>query len=360
MAEENENGQDKTEDATPERREEFREKGHVASSREVTSVFVLVGAIAFLSLYLPNMGDALLDILKLYFEKIATFRVTSENIFQLSLITWMDLLLLILPIFALVSIIATAVTLLQTRFNFSWEKISPDYSRLSFSKGLVRMINLQALVELLKGSGKLGAIFLVSYLILFSEIKNAPGLINLPLMTTWAYWGDVTKLLFYWVAALLLVIAAGDYIYNYFSLEKQMRMSKQDIKEEYKRREADPQVKGRLRRMQRDILSQKMVEKTAKATVIITNPTHYSIALLYEVGMGAPIVVAKGIDFLALQMREVAKENSIPMIENRLLARTLYRLVEVDEEIPDSLYKAVSEIIKYVFNLKGIKVGAKS
>jgi flagellar biosynthesis protein FlhB len=240
------------------------------------------------------------------------------------------------------------------------EKVSPDYSRISFSKGLVRMFNLQALVELLKGSGKLGAIFIVSYLILFSEIKNAPGLINLPLMTTWGYWGDITELLFYWVAALLLVIAAGDYIYNYFSLERQMRMSKQDIKEEYKRREADPQVKGRLRRMQRDILSQKMVEKTAKATVIITNPTHYSIALLYEVGMGAPIVVAKGIDFLALQMREVAKENSIPMIENRLLARTLYRLVEVDEEIPDSLYKAVSEIIKYVFNLKGIKVGARS
>jgi flagellar biosynthetic protein FlhB len=122
MAEENENGQDKTEDATPERRDEFREKGNVANSREVTSVFALVGTIAFLGMYLPNMGDALLDLLKLYFEKISTFRVTSENIFQLSVTTWADLLLLILPIFALVSVIATAVTLLQTRFNFSWRK----------------------------------------------------------------------------------------------------------------------------------------------------------------------------------------------------------------------------------------------
>jgi flagellar biosynthetic protein FlhB len=151
----------------------------------------------------------------------------------------------------------------------------------------------------------------------------------------------------------MFVIAGGDYLYNFFSLEKKLKMTKQEVREEFKRREVDPHLKGRMRRMQRDLATRKVVEKTKEATVLLTNPTHYSIALKYEIGMAAPIVLAKGIDFLALKMREVAKEQKIPIIENRPLARELYATVDEGREIPDKLYKAVAEIIRYVFKLKG-------
>jgi flagellar biosynthesis protein FlhB len=181
-----------------------------------------------------------------------------------------------------------------------------------------------------------------------------------PLANLWTYWGAITQNLFLGVTMFLFAIAAFDYIYNFVSFETKLKMTKKEVKEEFKRREVDPHVKNRMRRMQRDLGSRRMVERTKSATVVVTNPTHFSVALKYEPGMAAPQVVAKGQDFLALEMREVAKELEIPIVENAPLARTLYKLVEVGHEIPDSLYKAVSEIIRYVFKLKGINFQKKA
>jgi len=161
------------------------------------------------------------------------------------------------------------------------------------------------------------------------------------------------------VSVVMVAIGGLDYFYNWITMERRMKMSKQELKEEYKRRELDPQVKGRQRRMARDIANRKTLENTKQATVLITNPTHYSVAVRYEIGMTTPMVVAKGIDFLALRMRETAKGQDIPIVENRPLARTLYRLVNEGQEIPEDLFTAVAEVIRYVFRLKGIRIPRK-
>lgn len=351
---ENEAGQDdKTEEPTPERREEFRERGQVVVSRELTSVFVLGASVLFSTITLPKVFDNLKRLFIGHFQEISTRRVDAGNIIDFLWSTWVDTLYLVLPFFLITLVASMFVTFAQTRLNWSWQRLAPDFSRLEPLSGLKRMVSLQAIVETLKGMGKLGAVGLVAWLILKSEWVKVPELMGYPILSAWKYWGKITTQLFWSVAGFLLLIAAFDYFYNFLSFEKQIKMSKQEIKEEYKRREVDPMIKARMRRMQRDILTRKTLDKTKGATVLITNPTHFSIALKYELGMPAPIVVAKGVDFLALRMREVAKEEMIPIIENRPLARELYATVKEGQEIPDKLYKTVAEIIRYVFKLKG-------
>ena len=225
--------------------------------------------------------------------------------------------------------------------------------------GIVRMFSGQAAVELVKGLGKMGSVGLVSYLILYSEWAKVPGIMQYPIITTWIYWAEITELLFWAVGGMLLLVAGFDYIYNFMKIEKQLKMTKQEVKEEFKKREADPHVKARMKRMQRDISMAKAVKATQDATVVVTNPTHFAVALRYELGMPAPIVVAKGKELVALRMKEVAKDFDVPIVENKPLARTLYKIVKVGQEIPESLYKAVSEIIRYVFMIKGKKLRDK-
>jgi len=197
----------------------------------------------------------------------------------------------------------------------------------------------------------------VAYAILKNEWIKVPGLMNQTMSSTWTYWGSITSQLFWSVAAFLLIIGLADYFVNFMSLERQMKMTKQEVKEEYKRREVDPHVKARMRRMQRDIVMRKTLANTKNATVLITNPTHFSIALRYDPTVGgAPVLLAKGIDFVALKMREIAKEEKIPIIENRPLARELYATVEEGEEIPDRFYRTVAEIIRYVYKIKGKRI----
>ncbi len=358
MAEDTQN-QDRTEEATPERREEFREKGQIAVSREVTSAALLMGAVVCLSFYLPQMVTSLETTLKLFFEMAGQVDVTPKSILQIAFKAWLGALIVIVPIFLVDIFVACGTTLLQTRFNWSWQKLTPDFSRMNPLNGIVRMVNMQAVMELLKGLAKLSAVFLVALLILKGEWAIVPSLMNASMMHAWGHWAEITRQMFWSVGALLVAIGGLDYFYNFMSMEKRMRMSKQEVKEEYKKREVDPHIKARVRRMQREMVMQKAIAKTKEATVIVTNPEHYAVALRYEMGMAAPIVVAKGVDFMAQRIKEVGKEHEIPIVENKPLARTLYKLVEVGHEIPESLYKAVSEVIRYVFQIKGVRMQPK-
>jgi flagellar biosynthetic protein FlhB len=360
VAQENEDGQEKTEDPTQERRDEFREKGDIAVSRELSSVAVLAATVAFLSATALNIIQQLKELLITSFEFLAHPELTVDSTIAFTSNIWVVCLKIIIPIFLAAMIAAIVSTFMQTKMNFSMERLEPNFARFNPFSGLVRLVNMQAVVELLKGIAKLVVVGLVAYLILRSEWSKVPSLMNLYVTNTWSYWASITKHLFWSVAGLLLVIAGADYLYSFISLENKMKMTKKEIKEDYKKREVDPMIKGRIRRMQRDIANKKTVANTRKATVLVTNPTHYSVAIRYELGMDAPVVVAKGIDFLALQMREVAKEEDIPIVENRPLARTLYKIAEVDQPIPESLYKAISEVIRYVFKIKGIKVPRSS
>lgn len=356
MAGDENSQEDRTEEASQERREEFRERGQIAHSRELTSIMALAGAVAVVYYTLPQFRASIVKYFTASLEQVASFKITQSNILPFLFNVWIVVLLLIVPVFLAVSFASAFATLLQTRFNFSWQRLSPDPSKMNPLTGVARMFSFQSLFELLKSIGKVTAVGIVGWLILKSEWIKVPSLMLVPMHSTWAYWGEITRQLVWATSALLIVLGAADFFYNWFTLEKQMKMTKQEVKEEYKRRELDPMIKARMRRMQREIINRKALKKTESATVVVTNPTHYSIAIKYEVGMAAPKVLAKGIDFLALKMREVAKEKEIPIVENAPLARTLYKLVDEDREIPESLYKAVSEVIRYVFQLKGIKL----
>lgn len=349
-------GQERTESPTDERREQFRKRGDIAYSRELVSVFSLAGLILFLSIF----GISLFHSLKrMFIEHLSHLDRKIENIHALagfSRLLWMDGMLLILPIFAVTALISIVLTFAQTRFNFSWDRISFDLNRLNPITGLLRLFTIQPLFEMGKGAAKTIIVAGIVYLILFSELAHITFLYNLPILSSFIYWGKITKQLLFSICGFLLFLALLDYAYNFFSFEQKIKMTKQELKEDYRQRELDPNVKARLRKMQRDFSTRKTIEATKKATVLITNPTHFSIAIRYELGMRAPIVVAKGMDHLALRMREIAKEIAIPIVENKPLAQTLYKTIKINQEIPETLYKALSEVISYVFKLKGVRL----
>jgi flagellar biosynthetic protein FlhB len=359
VAENDTDEEDKTEDASPERRDEFREQGNVANSHELSQVAGLAAIAMFISWYAPQVIDKSKRILIGNFRAAETFRVSEKNILQYLGSTWIEILYMTLPLFLVAAVVGSVVTLLQTQFNWSWKKLEFNWEKLNPLPGIARMFAKDTFVGLLKSIAKLGAVSIIAWLILAGEWKKVPSLMNVNFASAWIYWGEITTQLLWGVVGLLLFVGAADFIYTYISLETKMKMSLQEVKEETKQRETDPHVKAKLRRMAREMASRKAVENTKKATVLITNPTHYSIAIRYEVGMAAPLIMAKGVDFLALKMRETAREMDIPIVENKALARAIYASVKEGEEIPVGMYQAVSEIIKFVFKLKGVKVQKK-
>lgn len=353
---ESEDGQEKTEDPTDERRKEFRDRGDVAQSKELTAVFVLVSVLGFLG-FSSYHGFLLLKQLLIHtLTSVSYLQLTEKNIGVVTGDIWNSFLFISVPVCFVSAVAAIFFTLIQTRMNFSFQRLEPKWSKINPIEGLKRIFSSQALMELAKGMGKMFAVFCVTFLILYSEKSQVTGLLNISIIHSIEYWSKTTQILFWTVSIMLLIISAADYIYNYRRLENQMRMTKQEVKEDYKKREVDPIIKNRMRKLQRDLSSRKTIDATKTATVVITNPTHYAVAIKYELGMIAPTLVAKGIDFLALQMREAAKEADVPIVENKALARTIYKTMKIGDEVPESLYKAISEIIRYVFNIKGMRL----
>lgn len=359
MAEE-ESGQDKTEEATPERREEFRERGQIAVSREVSSVFVMAAVTGLLGLYLVRLLESLQHFLSARFQHLNVAIMNETAVFRYFADVAIECLFMVAPLFMALTVAALFITFSQTRLNWSWKKLSPDFKKMNPLSGIAKMFSWDALIELVKSIGKLVVIGSVTFLSLKSEWRKLPGLMNMPFIDGWRHWAEISWHLIWSVLGMMLFIAAGDFLYNFLSLEKKLKMTKQEVKEEYKNRESDPHVKAKMKRMQREIAMSKAVSATKTATVVITNPTHFAVALRYELGMAAPIVVAKGQDYVALRMKEVAKESNVPIIENKPLARTLYKICKEGQEIPESLYRAVSEVIRYVFLLKGRKITRNS
>lgn len=355
---ENEDGQERSEDPTDDRRDLFRKRGDIAHSRELTSILTLAILVTVLSYYGNNIFHSLQKSLIIHFTNLNISVLTTTQFSAYLKSVWLELLEIIAPIFIAVAISSMFFTFVQTRMSFSLDKITPNFSKLNPLKGLTRLFSRGSLLEIFKGLAKTLIICVTSYLILFGELKKIPFLSQIPLIDTWKYWGSITKSLLYSAIGFLLFVAAIDYIYNYFTIEKHMKMTKQEVKDDYKQRELDPLIKSRMRKMQRDVASRRTVEAAKQATVIITNPTHFSVAIKYELGMRAPIVLAKGADFLALQIREMAKTMGIPIVENKPLAQALYHTIKVNHEVPESLYKAISEVISYVFKSKGIKISS--
>lgn len=348
-----EQDQEKTEQATPKRKEEAREKGQVAKSREVSSAAILVGGLVYFWFGAAPMMEKIMKVMKKHFTSAATATVSEETVPLILTGMIYDLFSIVLPLFLLAATVALIVNLVQTGFVFSGEPLIPKWERIDPVKNLKRLFSLQALVELVKNLLKVAIIAVTLWFTMRNEITAIPALVSLNVPDIVAYVGKVAFRIVTSTCWILIVLAVLDFLYQHWEHMKSLKMTKQEVKEEYKQLEGDPLVKGRIRRIQREMARRRMMAAVPKADVVITNPTHYAVALRYDqTSMSAPMVVAKGTDYLAEKIKEIARTHRVPIVENREVAQMLFKLTEVGDVIPETLYRAVAEILAYVYRIK--------
>ncbi|URQ99331.1 flagellar biosynthesis protein FlhB [Pseudoalteromonas sp. SCSIO 43095] len=351
-------GQEKTEEPTPKKVDDAKKKGQIARSKELGTMFVLIFSAISLLMYGPEIGKGLYRIMgrMLSLNRNETYDTTKM------FAVWgevADVLLFPMSMFVLIIVLAAFIgNTMLGGFNFSWQAAAPKASKMSPMKGFTRMFGSQAAIELLKSLLKFGlvatfAIFLINVYfdeILHLSIESAPGnIVHALEILAWMFLG---------MSCTLIIIAAIDAPFQSYSHNKQLKMTMQEVKDEYKNSEGDPQIKARIRQTQRQMSQKRMMQDVPDADVIVTNPTHYSVALKYDTERaGAPIVLAKGVDELAMQIRKIALGNEVPIVESPTLTRALYHTAEVGDQIPDQLFTAVAQVLAYVFQLKRFKKG---
>lgn len=339
---------EKTEKATPYRRRKAREEGQVAKSIDVNTASVMLFFLITVYFAGQYFGGLFFKEFTYYLEnssELSPFKAGAD-----AFVFYVKGFLLIL---ILLMIVGIASNVGQFGFIFTLKPLKPDLNKINPVEGVKRLFSLKTLFEAFKGILKITAVGIVIYLILKSDFSKFVASVYSPPSATLVFTvKECLKLLMYAVL-LYVVIAAIDYAYQRWDYEKKLMMTKEEVKEEYKQREGRPEVKAAIRRRQREIAMRRMMQEVPKADVVITNPTHYAVALKYEPEeREAPYVVAKGVDNIAKRIIEIAKENDVPIVEKPEVARELYRLVDIDEEIPENLYKAVAEILAFVFRIK--------
>jgi flagellar biosynthetic protein FlhB len=342
----------RTEAATPKRRDEARNKGNVAKSKELSSAIILLGA--FSAIYFAGgfMVRGLSDIIRDFFtarpHQLETVAGMHTMLTELILRSGV----LLAPVLLVTVICALVSNIAQVGFLFTLEPLSPRFDKLNPVAGISRLFSPSGLGELVKALVKFAIVGIVAWKIIGKEIPVLPGIIDRTTAEIVAYVASIVTRLIVQCGVSMLVLAAGDYWFQRWTFEKSIRMTKEEIKQEYKDSEGDPAVKGRIRSMQREMARRRIMQEVPKADVIITNPTHFAVALKYERGgMGAPKVTVKGADLLAKRIREVAAEHGIPVVERPPLARALYANVDEGQEIPEEFYRAVAEVLAYVYRL---------
>lgn len=349
-------GAEKTEKASHKKIEDAKKKGQVPKSTDINNFITLIAGLVLVMAFGPTLIGELKQLL-IYFlsnsYKKEMLGGSLPSLFMDSVNFYFSVILLIMIPMMLAGIIAN---LIQTGFIFSTEGLKPSLQKINPLKGLKNMFGRKKLFDFIKNMMKLIVVTFISYLFVKGRYVD---LLKLPYMGVYqslSVLADLTKGLITQIAVLIGVIAAVDYAFQRFEFFRDLRMTKQEVKEEYKQMEGDPYIKGKRRQKQREIAMGGMRKAVSEATVIVTNPTHFAVAIKYEHDLDMiPKVVAKGLDFKAQKIKEIAKENDIPIIENKPLARTLYKTVEVDESIPMDLYKAVAEILVIVYRLKNKK-----
>ena len=350
---ENDTSQEKTEEPTPKRLREAREKGQVASSRELNTTLVLLGGGGALLV----MGGAILgrlqDILRASFAVDRALIFDSGVLYEMLLLRISEALVMLLPLFAVLLVIAVAGPLSMGGGKFSGKAIAPKLSKLSPISGLKRIFSSQGLMEFGKTLLKFILITSVGGALLWQMSDTLLGLGHQPLERGLMHAGYIIGWTFLTLAAVLILVALVDVPFQLWSHQKQLRMTKQQVKDEFKETEGKPEVKSRIRQTQHDIARRRMMAAVPKADVVVTNPTHYAVALRYDqTGMRAPRVVAKGADLIAAEIRERARAAGVPLFAAPPLARALYFSTRLDQEIPAGLYVAVAQVLAYVYQLR--------
>jgi flagellar biosynthetic protein FlhB len=343
----------KTEQPTGRKLARARSEGQVVQSREVSSFFMMTAGAAVVLLMAPSLAARMDVTLGRFFDPARLMDSGGIIWGALGNLLGEIAAALLLPL-AIFVVTAVASSVLQTGFILSFEKLGFDWSRLSLVGGVGRLFSLRSGVEFLKSLAKVAAVSAIAASVLVPESRRLALLIGLDMADLMAEFHRLLLRLVMGVLLLSAALALLDYAYQRFSFMRSMRMSKQEIKEEHRQAEGDPMVKARLRQVRMERARRRMMAAVPNASVVVTNPTHYAVALVYELGdKGAPRVVAKGADLVALRIREVAEAHDVPIVENPPLARALYANVELDREIPQEHYRAVAEVISYVFRLKG-------
>ncbi len=349
-----EQSQDKTEQPTSKKLEDARQKGNVAQSREIPSVLILTGSLGVLFFGGPWMLGRLTEVTRIMYQRAGILNMMPETMHTLFLEIFFNCIVVLVPLMLVVMTAGVFGNVAQFGFLFTAEKLSPNLAKLNPISGLKKLISLRSLVELAKSVIKLIIISGVAYIVIHRYLDQIPGLMQLSIGHIIRFIGQVSFQICLYTCMVLFLMAVLDYAYTKWQHNQDLKMTKQEVKDEYKQREGDPSIKARIRSVQRELARRRMMEAVPEATVVITNPTHLAIALKYEEGMHAPTVVAKGAGLIAQKIKSIAVENDIPLVENKPLARTIFKSTEIGDFIPAELYRAVAEILAYVFRLKGL------
>lgn len=345
---------EKTEKATPKRRQDERKKGNVFQSREIGVVFSLLVSFYGLKLLAPYILRALEWSIRNYFYQAATVdEIITSDAIRYFIQACGVFAVAAMPLLLVCGAVSVIATLAQTRGLFTMKSAAPKFSRLNPIEGIKKMFSMRGVVELLKSLAKIIVLGYIIWLQFRDEFWAFPRLMDMEPLQGMAFTANIVLEIAKSAAIVMVFVAAADYFYQWWDYEKNLRMSKQELKEEYKQTEGDPQVKGKIRERQQAQARQRMMQKVPGADVVIRNPTHFAVALKYDPQRSsAPVVVAKGADSLALRIVAVAQENGVFITENKPLARGLYEAVDLDREIPDRFYQPVAEVLAFVYSLK--------
>jgi flagellar biosynthetic protein FlhB len=345
---------EKTEKATPKKRQDARKKGQVLKSQDVTAALLLLLMFLFLIFMAPMMFEGLFSF---FTQTIHTYllmdTLDADVVMDIYIQSLIEMAKILFPVMLVAMVGAVGANYLQFGFLFSTEPMKLDLKKIDPIKGIKKIISVRAIINLIKSLLKVTFIGAVTGFIIWANLEDV---LSLALQSPWNALTTVAKLVAMMgiaAAVALLLIAVLDYFYERYEYEKQLKMSKQDIKDEYKNSEGDPLIKSKIKQRQREMAMRRMMQEIPTADVVITNPTHFAIALKYEEGeMEAPKVVAKGVDFVAQKIKMIAKEHDVVMVENRPLARAMYDQVEIGQQVPEEFFKAVAEILAYVYRIK--------
>jgi flagellar biosynthetic protein FlhB len=347
--------QEKSEKATPKRRKEAREKGQFAKSMEVTSILILLGALGVFFFSGSWMFLKIKLITSHIFTHLGEMQIyDTESTYNFLIMVLLNILLILSPLFMAVVVFGVLGNLAQVGFVFSGELLTPKFSKLNPISGLKRLVSIRSLVELIKSILKIGIVGIVAYLTVKKEMINIPFLIGMEVPNVLSFFAVTSLKICFVTCLVLMILAVLDFSFQKYQHEKELKMTLQEVKEESKQTEGDPKIKQRIRSAQLEMARRRMIHAVPDATVVITNPTHLAVAIKFEFGkMSAPCVIAKGAGIIAAQIRKIAKENNVPIIENKPLARVMFKTVEIGDMIPVELYQAIAEILAYIYRLKG-------
>lgn len=337
----------------------MREKeGSVLQSNEVVTAVTVLGTFAALLFLGKFMFQMMMNVMSGFLSEVGTAYTPDESFFQHVALQVVEYcVIIILPIALITAAISILAVVVQTRGLFTMKVVKPKFSKLNPLTGIKRLFSIQSAVGILKGIIEITVMGVIIYSQLQSRMADFAKLIDMEPIQAIYYTADAVFSIVMLIGILLVFVAAADFVFQWWQFEKKLKMSKQEVKEEYKQIEGDPQIKSKIKQKQREIAQQRMMEQVPSADVVVRNPTHFAVALKYDVktAFSAPTVVAKGQDALALRIVRIAEENGVYITENRPLARSLYDTVKVGQDIPSELYVAVAEVLSEMFKAKGVR-----